>query len=618
MSELIRHSRSLAIDNIEVNSIEDAVAKINALPVQSRPAAVLAFNQQVGKLEDNFYDFIIQWGKALFQDEQLNLDKETLAAIREQSSIITEAASRATTAQAAKNKEKQRLWKTLDSKGKRGQALRECLESEPDNGKNFYGALSTFFNTKDLGFRRSVLMLNTIILERHRDESIPVFKRGGGLSSKDLRRLPKKAEAEAMQIAELKAEELKNLGLTIGPAGLLVEGEYMDEVFPVFDDEDKDLPPVTIDSTALPSQPMSSGIDQGYDEADQQLMDDLMELDPLQPSVFPPAGSSQFNPAPTTAWTTVDTTPRASSRKRDAPNSYAEPSSRPARRKARMSNHPSERFIELPDCDCNMADDWKFKLYPHLWVNLSFGDKLKVLQKVPSHVPSDNGDYPAPCTHHLQTLCQHLSVQYVDNLNEMLRRLERIREVVQDRPSFRRAWIDSRTRGWFQRTAEIMDYQFKKVMSDKYKSSEDLLLPVPAAAQLPEDRTIRDGVVALDCFFDWMQKKDKGILIKIFQEEIEMYRHHCREIGSDGVMHNMYHSLLMQAIRADPALYVAMVKLRADNNTRLIAFPCPGRYYAEGQNIRRCFYEGDAYSLSTTRALCDEFVFLDKTKIVTY
>ena len=60
MSELIRHSRSLAIDNIEVNSIEDAVAKINALPVQSRPAAVLTFNQQVGKLEDNFYDFIIQ------------------------------------------------------------------------------------------------------------------------------------------------------------------------------------------------------------------------------------------------------------------------------------------------------------------------------------------------------------------------------------------------------------------------------------------------------------------------------------------------------------------------------------------------------------------------------
>ena len=80
----------------------------------------------------------------------------------------------------------------------------------------------------------------------------------------------------------------------------------------------------------------------------------------------------------------------------------------------------------------------------------------------------------------------------------------------------------------------------------------------------------------------------------------------------------MYYSLLMQAIRADPALYVAMVKLRADNNTRLIAFPCPGRYYAEGQNIRRCFYEGDAYSLSTTRALCDEFVFLGETKTVTY
>ena len=60
MFELIRYSRSLAIDNIEVNSIEDAIAKINTLLVQSRPATVLTFNQQVGKLEDNFYDFIIQ------------------------------------------------------------------------------------------------------------------------------------------------------------------------------------------------------------------------------------------------------------------------------------------------------------------------------------------------------------------------------------------------------------------------------------------------------------------------------------------------------------------------------------------------------------------------------
>ena len=97
-----------------------------------------------------------------------------------------------------------------------------------------------------------------------------------------------------------------------------------------------------------------------------------------------------------------------------------------------------------------------------------------------------------------------------------------------------------------------------------------------------------------------------------------MYRYYYREISSDGVMYNMYHSLLIQAIRTDPALYVTIVKLRANNNTRLIVFPCPGRYYAEGQNIRRCFYEGNTYSLSTTRALCDKFVFLGKTKIVTY
>ena len=97
-----------------------------------------------------------------------------------------------------------------------------------------------------------------------------------------------------------------------------------------------------------------------------------------------------------------------------------------------------------------------------------------------------------------------------------------------------------------------------------------------------------------------------------------MYRYYCREIDSDGVMYNMYHSLLIQAIRADPTLYVTIVKLRANNNTRLIIFPCPERYYAEEQNIRRCFYEGNTYSLSTTRTLCNKFVFLDKTKIFTY
>ena len=98
-----------------------------------------------------------------------------------------------------------------------------------------------------------MLILNTIILERYRDESIPVFKRSSGLSSKNLRRLLKKAEVEAIQIAELKAKELKNLGLTIGPAGLLVESEYIDKVFLMFDNKDKDLPPVIIDSITLPS-----------------------------------------------------------------------------------------------------------------------------------------------------------------------------------------------------------------------------------------------------------------------------------------------------------------------------------------------------------------------------
>ena len=127
---------------------------------------------------------------------------------------------------------------------------------------------------------------------------------------------------------------------------------------------------------------------------------------------------------------------------------------------------------------------------------------------------------------------------------------------------------------------------------------------------------IKDGFLVLDGFLQQI-KSDKG-LYDIFAEEIEMYKfyYHDKAYTSNGYMRNMYHSLLIQTVRADPTLFVNMVKLRGDQNTRLISVPSPRRYY-EGEFDRQ-FYEGDTGSLTATSALYDKVVFTREEVDVVY
>jgi len=78
----------------------------------------------------------------------------------------------------------------------------------------------------------------------------------------------------------------------------------------------------------------------------------------------------------------------------------------------------------------------------------------------------------------------------------------------------------------------------------------------------------------------------------------------------------MYHSLLIQTVRADLTLFVNIVKLRGDRNTQLISVPSPRRYY-EGEFDRQ-FYEGDTGSLTTISVLYDEVVFTREEGNVIY
>ncbi|KAK5142773.1 hypothetical protein LTR04_002116, partial [Oleoguttula sp. CCFEE 6159] len=84
-----------------------------------------------------------------------------------------------------------------------------------------------------------------------------------------------------------------------------------------------------------------------------------------------------------------------------------------------------------------------------------------------------------------------------------------------------------------------------------------------------------DGVARINVF-SWWEELD---IAASMREELEFYLHHLRdppEYQNHGWVRNCFHSLLQQAIRVDPVLYILQCCLRPDRATTLISYP----YYA--------------------------------------
>src|SRR5262245_17997285 len=94
-----------------------------------------------------------------------------------------------------------------------------------------------------------------------------------------------------------------------------------------------------------------------------------------------------------------------------------------------------------------------------------------------------------------------------------------------------------------------------------------------------------DGNVIVKGVFDWIVKDAE--LMAMVEAEFDMYRHHLRvqnRGGKLGWCRNMWHSLVQQAIRQDPAAYALNVAARGDRRWRLVSHPYYTRYVKVGDS----------------------------------
>ena len=93
------------------------------------------------------------------------------------------------------------------------------------------------------------------------------------------------------------------------------------------------------------------------------------------------------------------------------------------------------------------------------------------------------------------------------------------------------------------------------------------------------------GNVVVKGLLDWIVKDSE--LMGMVSAEFEMYRHHLREQNGKanlGWCRNMWHSLVQQAIRQDPAVYALHVAAREDGVWRLVSYPYYTRFADSGDS----------------------------------
>lgn len=105
----------------------------------------------------------------------------------------------------------------------------------------------------------------------------------------------------------------------------------------------------------------------------------------------------------------------------------------------------------------------------------------------------------------------------------------------------------------------------------------------PPASKLFQQMTER-GTVVIPQLFGWLKEDFDSILpgglLALAHEEMDMYDYHYMPRDGKprlGWLRNMWHSIIQQLVRQDPAYYASYVFFRPDHAYKRISFP----YYAK-------------------------------------
>jgi len=332
------------------------------------------------------------------------------------------------------------MQKMFSKKGAYGQDFGEyIINSLLEKGKNFYGDLSSLFRT-DIEVRDGILLLNTAIILQNDNNSLLTTLREG-LVYDNIRkalRAKKEVEKKFWLIKELVAKKLTALGLTISPAGLLVKGVYTRELFPRYDNEPLEWEDVVVSSTALIEEPTMAlrSVSRDKPTSDGLKLDTVdferlvakssnnttevlgsYPLEPSTPSSSSTAVESVKREAATLEPVTLKLVPSTPAhtlgRKREALGIYTSFGSSSCKARKTTTSSSLRKVVKVMECECNIAEPWKLKVVPAFWEELSFVEKLGVLEPVHSCHIYGPRLYNIPCSKHFKKLCSLLLVRHI-------------------------------------------------------------------------------------------------------------------------------------------------------------------------------------------------------------
>ena len=500
------------VAGLKIHSLEDAKTHIRSLPPGlTRNQGVRDLATAASSLQESLDDFIVASydnlvdGSTLgYTEEERGLYEELIKPLRQVSEFSRQ---RQSNAQDQRNAEAKYL-ELIQSMGQRGNSFRDYLQETGSRARHFYNNLQKF--TKDKQMRQVILILNHRLYIRIKAQK-------GTSNIKALNRrltVPDTYSIETLDPAVLfekkdwkyDVAELAELGLTFHACGMLIEGEQgADMSFAEFTDETDNHPAVILEQLAEPEDPYGLVVDPEYSTrrmvegmeaaayakdpeidinspnsqgsgASSPLSDPPEEIEPpshIVPPITTPATPNR-TPLPTSL-PTSEYNLRTPAKRLDTSGKESTASPYKGAVASTKRKHTTTKVIEIPACQCTMADGWKLLITERGWANASFKEIKSVLEFFAERATKDPNVY-LPCGECMDRLSRRSMVVPNGTDEDQARRYVRIFNVLQEErgspprtaASWVRAWIEPSLQMLFLKTPVILAEREKRHTANKF------------------------------------------------------------------------------------------------------------------------------------------------------
>jgi hypothetical protein len=591
-SSALTTQRRLRLGEHSFESTTQALDIIKSLPENKRYQLVSNSTQELLSRMSQSEDDVLQWNEIMDKLSNTGLKGVELANLKEEAAPLTESANRIKGERKTAQRVADRLYTFLEGSTSRAKVFSKYIQQHyPAEGRKFYDAMLKLFRMKSITPRIAICALNHAMLKRN--ARTRPWSRTSLRISDIITALYQIKKAKGSYVyKDLLETQLVELRYTFSESGILIQGEYRDELFPVYPDEGDLRTGLLADATTATQSTSQEG------------------RSARTPVPEPVRGEGESEPRdPATVDEGGETVgPTSAARKRPAASSQGGQQAKKAR--PSMTPRPSARPRRIPNC-CKMTDEDKARVIN--WYYEDFKSRLVAIDAA----------LEIKCKDHIGDICKWLDINGAGG--RLGGKLAAVRTVVENHHNFHIAWVHPSTRTFFLNKPQIRKYREEHLLWDRFR-------PVLEAPQIvPSDLPVevdwkQDYVLdedALASVAPWL--KDKVWWLKdpkvceMILDEIKMLEFHTRRslLEEDTGLGNAYFTFAAQLFWADPTTWLLYHRLTPRHPVHFLAYPVPLRYMTSGP-FEDTYYEGLEDALGVDQLLNAEILLSGETREVTF